>query len=164
MCTRRIKYQINWTLMCMCLWRVWYIQIPMQLIMPPPLGAGSIMFSGCPSVRPSVQPSVCPSEALNTLFTPVHGSVGPSDQPWPFCDMSVRPSVRPSARRGFWAFAGERMKGMAWNFACWCILATFRNDKIMVTVCWFSSFWHHFNLVKKVKFGDSGHFPENAWR
>ena len=42
-------------------------------VMPPPLGAGGIMFSGCPSVRPS--------EAWNTLFWPVHGSVGPPDQP-----------------------------------------------------------------------------------
>ena len=57
------------------------------LVMPPPLGARGIMFSGCPSVRPS--------EAWNTLFWPVHGSVGPSDQPWPFCGMSVPPSVRP---------------------------------------------------------------------
>ena len=29
---------------------------------------------------------------------------------------------------GFRAFPGERMEGMAWNFACWCILTTFRND------------------------------------
>ena len=34
-----------------------------------------------PSVRPSVCPSVRPSEAWNTLFWPVHGSVGPPDQP-----------------------------------------------------------------------------------
>ena len=47
------------------------------IAMPPPLGAGGIMFSGCPSVRPSVRPS----EAWNTLFWPVHGSVGPPDQP-----------------------------------------------------------------------------------
>ena len=65
-----------------------------ELIMPPPLGAGGIMFSGCPSVRPSVRPS----EAWNTLFWPVHGSVGPPDQPWPFYGMSVRPSVRLSVR------------------------------------------------------------------
>ena len=39
-----------------------------------------------------------------------------------------RPSVRPSVRRGFRAFAGERMEGMAWNFACWCILTVFRTD------------------------------------
>ena len=43
------------------------------IFMPPPLGAGGIMFSGCPSVRPS--------EARNTLFWPVHGSVGPPEQP-----------------------------------------------------------------------------------
>ena len=58
--------------------------------MPPPLGAGGSMFSGCASVRPS--------EARNTLFPSVHGSVGSSDQPWPFYGMSVRPSVSPSVR------------------------------------------------------------------
>ena len=45
----------------------------------------------CPSVRPSVRPS----EAWNTLFWPVHGSVGPPDQPWPFYGMSVHLPVRP---------------------------------------------------------------------
>ena len=29
---------------------------------------------------------------------------------------------------GFRAFLRERMVGMAWNFACWCILTTFRTD------------------------------------
>ena len=58
------------------------------IFMPPPLGAGGIMFSGCPSVRPAVRPS----EAWNTLFWPVHGSVGPPDQPLPFYGMSVHPS------------------------------------------------------------------------
>ena len=51
-----------------------------------------------PSVRLSVRPSVRPSEAWNTLVWPVHGSVGPADQPWPFYSMSVRPSVRLSVR------------------------------------------------------------------
>ena len=37
----------------------------------------------------------------------------------------------------FWAFSGECMEEMAWNFARWCILTTFRNDKFMATVCWF---------------------------
>ena len=64
------------------------------VFMPPPLGAGGIMFSGCPSVRLSVRPS----EAWNTLFWPVHRSVGPPDQPLPFYGMSVRPSVCPSVR------------------------------------------------------------------
>ena len=66
--------------------------MPTVIFMPPPLGTGGIMFSGCPSVRPSVRPS----EAWNTLFWPVHGPVGPPDQPLPFYGMSVRPSVRPS--------------------------------------------------------------------
>ena len=57
-----------------------------NIFMPPPLGTGGIMFSGCPSVHPS--------EAWNIFFPPVHWSVGPSDQFWPFCDMSVRLSVR----------------------------------------------------------------------
>ena len=131
----------------------------------------------------SVRPSVRPSEAWNNLFSPEHGSVGPCDQPWPFCGMSVRPSVCPSVRPerfpgicrrthggnglkfcmlmylehlqnwldyghgllillllaslwlsemgkiwGFRTFPGERVVGMAWNFACWCILTTFRID------------------------------------
>ena len=29
---------------------------------------------------------------------------------------------------GFHAFSGERMEEMAWNFARWCILTTFRTD------------------------------------
>ena len=43
----------------------------------------------------SVRLSVRPSEAWNTLFPPVHESVGPSDQLWPFCSMSVRPDNQP---------------------------------------------------------------------
>ena len=65
---------------------------------------------------------------------------------------------------GFRVFQGERMEGMAWNFVCWCIMTTYRTDYIMVTVGWFSFFWRHFDLVKWVKFGVSGHFRENAWR
>ena len=38
---------------------------------------------------------------------------------------------------GFQAFSGEPMEEMAWNFARWCILTTFRTDQFMVTVCWF---------------------------
>ena len=29
---------------------------------------------------------------------------------------------------GFWAFPGERMEEMAWNFARWCILTTSQSD------------------------------------
>ena len=76
--------------------------------MPPPLaclGTRGTMVSGCPS------------EARNSLSLPGHGSIAPSDQPWPFCGMSVCPSVR----RGFWAFPGEPMDRMARNFTFWCI-------------------------------------------
>ena len=53
---------------------------------------------------------------------------------------------------GFRVFPGDRMEEMAWNFACWCILTTFRNDKFMVMVWWFSNFgafwtlWNGSNL------------------
>ena len=65
---------------------------------------------------------------------------------------------------GFRALSGEHMGGMAWNFARWCILTTFRTDKFMATVCWFFLFWRYFDLVKRVKFGVSRYFPENTWR
>ena len=39
--------------------------------------------------------------------------------------------------RGFRALPGQHIEGMAWNFGCWCILTTYRNDKFWVTVCWF---------------------------
>ena len=76
---------------------------------------------------------------------------------------SVRRSVRPSVRRGFRAFAGECMEGLAWNFTCRWIFTIFRTDYFMAMVCWFVEFWHYFDLVKRVKLGVSGHFPENAW-
>ena len=139
-------------------------------IMPPPLGAGGIMFSGCPSVRP--KPEI-PSFDLY---------MGPLVHPTNRNRFTACPSVRPSVRRGFrafagkihggnglkfymlmyldhlqnwlvygrgllfflilalfwlnetgqiWgfrAFAGERLEEMAWNFARWCILTTFRTD------------------------------------
>ena len=37
-------------------------------------------------------------------------------------------SVRPSVWRGFRAFAGECIKGLAWNFTCWCTFTIFRTD------------------------------------
>ena len=65
---------------------------------------------------------------------------------------------------GFRVFPGERMEEMAWNFARWCILTTFRTDKSMVTIWWFFLFWRVLDLVKRVKFGVSGYFLENAWK
>ena len=51
---------------------------------------------------------------------------------------------------------------IVWNLTCWFILTTFRTDWILVTVCWFSSFGQHFDLMKQVYFVISGHFLENA--
>ena len=109
------------------------------------------MFWGCPSVRPSVRPK--------PEITYFHLYMGPLVHP----SNRDRFAACPSVRRGFRAFARERMEEMVWNFACWCILGTFRTDYIMVMVCWFYSFWRHLGLVKWVIFGVSGHFPENAW-
>ena len=68
------------------------------------------------SVRPSVRSLKYP---LSTC-TWVRWSTRPT--------VTVLRHVRPSVRRGFRAFAGELMEGMAWNFTCWCILTTFRTD------------------------------------
>ena len=72
------------------------------------------------SVRPSVRPKPeIPSFDLH---------MGPLVHPTNRNRFTACPSVRPSVRRGFRAFAGERMEGMAWNFTCWCILTVFRTD------------------------------------
>ena len=58
--------------------------------------------------------------------------------------------VRPFVRIDFGAFPEERLEGIACYSACWCILTTFLTDYILVMVCWFSFFWRHFDLVKRV--------------
>ena len=112
----------------------------------------------------SILPSICssvlsPKHPLSTC-TWVRWSI----QPTVSIFRPVRPSVRLSVLRGFRPFPRECMEGMAWNFQCWCILTIFRSEWIIVMVCWFSSFWSQFNLVKLVKCGVSGNFLENAWR
>ena len=61
---------------------------------------------------------------------------------------------------GFRAFSGECMEGMAWKFACWCILNTFRIESFMVMVCWYFNFWRYFDLWNASNFG----FPGISWR
>ena len=61
------------------------------IFMLPPLGAGGIMFSGCPSVRPSVQ---SPKYLLSTC-TWVRWSVRPTVTVLRHVRPSVCPSVRP---------------------------------------------------------------------
>ena len=78
--------------------------------MPPPLGAGGIMFW---VVRPSVRPKAkIPSFDLY-MGPLVHPTNRYRFTACPSGRLSVRPSVRPSVRRGFRAFAGECMEGFA---------------------------------------------------
>ena len=84
------------------------ISLLSNFIMPPPLGAGDIMFSGCPSVRP--KPEI---PSFDLYMGPL---VHPTNRNRFTACPSVRLSVRPSVRRGFRAFARERMEGMARNF------------------------------------------------
>ena len=180
-----------------------------SFFMPLPLGAGGIMFSGCPSVRlsvwslkyplltctwvrwstwptvtmsvrPYVSPSVCPSgevfghlpeNAWRELPEILHADVS-----WPLSALIMATVCwfflilvlfwlsETSQIWGFRTFLGERMEEMAWNFACWCILTTFKTDQFWIKVRWFLKFWHYFDLVKWVRFGVSGHFLENALR
>ena len=93
------------------------------LIMPPPFGAGGNMFSGCPSVSPSDG-----SFVWSLKYPLFHLYMGLLVHPTNSDRFAACPSVCPSVRRGFRAFAGERMEGMAWNVACRCIFTTFRTD------------------------------------
>ena len=99
------------------------------IYMPQPLGAGGIMFSGCPSVRSLKYPHL--------TFSWVRSSTRPTVTVL----RHVRPSASPSVRRGFREFARRTLGGNG-----------------------LKKFWHYFDLLKRLKFGVSGHFLENAWR
>ena len=46
------------------------------------------------------------------------------------------------------------LERIAWNLGCWCNLATFRTDYILVTIFWvFFLFWRNFDLVRQAEFG-----------
>ena len=77
-----------------------------MFVMPPPLGAGGIMFSGCPSVRPSVRPKPeIPS--FDMYMGPL---VHPTNRNRFTACPSVRPSVRLSVRVYEW--------GVKWLLVC----------------------------------------------
>ena len=106
--------------------------------------ASTFMFSGCPSVRP--KPGI-PS---------FHLYMGPLVHPTNrdrFCGMSVRPGRFPCLCR-------RMHRGNSLKFCMLTCLGHLQNW----AVCWYSSFWHHLDLMKQVKFGGSWHFPENAYR
>ena len=106
--------------------------------------AGGIMFSGCPSVHLSVRPSVR-LERFPGICRRTHGGNGLK-----FCMVMYLDHLQnwidyghgllifllltplwlseTGQIGGFRAFPGERMEGMGWHFAWWCILTTFRTD------------------------------------
>ena len=65
---------------------------------------------------------------------------------------------------GFRAFPRERMEGMAWNFACLCIVTTIRTDLFMVMVCWFLLILALFWLSETGQIWGFQGFPREAWR
>ena len=100
------------------------------------------VFTACPSVRPSISmglwywelmsrpdPAVLPVGTLHSLewfWVSRRIFIYSHHNTYVF---SLRcPSVRPSVWRGFRAFAGECIEGLAWNFTCWCTFTIFRND------------------------------------
>ena len=143
-----------------------------RIFMPPPLGAGGIMFSVCPSVRlkpeipsfdlymgplvhptnrnrftacPSVLPSVRPSWEVSGHLPENAWRDWPeilhADVSWPssnclvydrglliFLILALFWLSEMGQIWGFRAFPGERIEGMVWNFARWCIFTTFRTD------------------------------------
>ena len=146
-----------------------------SLFMPTPLGAGGIMFSGCPSVRPSVRPkpeipsfdlyigplvhptnryrfTACPSVRLSVrperfpgICLRMHGGISlklhmlmylDHLQNWLvyghglviFLILAIFGLSETGQIWGFRVFPGERMEEMAWNFARWFILTTYRTD------------------------------------
>ena len=62
-----------------------------SVFMPPPLGAGGIMFSDCPSFRPSVRPSVRPKPEIPSF----HLYMGPLVHLTNRDRFTACPSVRP---------------------------------------------------------------------
>ena len=90
----------------------------------------SVRLSICPSVRPERSPGICRR---------THGGNGLK-----FCMMNLdhrqnwldyghdllAPLWLSETGQiwGFRAFPEECMEGMGWNFACWCILTSFRTD------------------------------------
>ena len=65
-------------------------------IMPTPLGAGGIMFLGCPFVRLSVRPSVCPKPEIPSFDLYMGPLVQPTNRDHFTACPSLRLSVRPS--------------------------------------------------------------------
>ena len=110
-------------------------------------------FTACPSVRPSVCPSVRPERFpgicrkthrgnglkfyMLMYLDHLHNWLVYSHSLLIFLILALFWLSETGQIWGFRAFPGERIEEMASNFACWCILTTFKTDKFMAKVCWF---------------------------
>ena len=122
-------------------------------------------------VHPSVRPSVCPSvrRGFANICRRTHGGNGLK-----FCVLMYHVHLQNCLDYGhgllvfllltplwfnemgqiwsFCAFPRERMIGMVWHFACWCILTTFRTDRLWSQCVDFSNFgviWTYWNGSKR---------------
>ena len=120
--SQKINFQI---LKSRLSWKMFFITFH-QSFMPPPLGAGGIMFSGCPAFRPAVCPSLRP-ERFPGICRRRHGGNGLK-----FCMLM---------------YLGPPQNWLGYSHALLIFLLL-----------------APFELVKRVKFGVSGHFWENIWR
>ena len=105
-----------------------------------------------------VCPPVCPSVRPKPKIPSFHLHMGPLVHPTNHDGLQhVRPSVRLSISQ-------ERFPGISWrlhggNGLKFCMAPSeFIRLWSMVIICWFSSFWCHFDLVKLE------HFLKNAWK
>ena len=101
-----------------------------------------------------VRPSDPPFEAQNRFFPPIHFSVGPSAQAWPF--------VWTSVWRGFRAFPGKHIQRNGLQFRMLMYPDELQSWLGFVYGLFIFLFLHYFDLVKWVKFGVSRHFIETA--
>ena len=54
-----------------------------------------------------------------------------------FCNFGTILTLWNGSKLGFPGISRRNMEEMAWNFARWCILNTYRTDSFLDTVCWF---------------------------
>ena len=121
--------------------------------MPPPLGAGGIMFSGCPSVRPSVRSLKYPLLTCTWFRW--------STRPTVTILRHVRPSVRPER---FPVICRRMHGGIGLKFYMLMYLDHLQNWLVygcgLLIFLILALFW----LSETSQIWVSGHFPENAWR
>ena len=88
-------------------------------------------FTACPSVRPSRFPGICRRTHGGNSLKFYMLMYLDHLQNWLVYGYSLLIFLWLSETGQIWgfrAFPGERIEEMAWNFACWCILTTFRTD------------------------------------